>query len=300
MKRSWYNIAKERQIKYKQQVLGLSEKGEHGQKQYENILSIKDCENGRNFYCHKDSEVWQCMRSWYKASSGKKLGYQKSTLRNMLRSEHIAFNIIYPLVVLRQSEPDKLVKIIQAIISKRTTVQKITDIRIEYTPDTERLNDKTSFDAYIEYLTLSGKKGALGIEVKYTEKSYPSNAKQKRELEDEDSIYNRLSTGANSYYVEGANLKLRAKKLKQPWRNHLMGIALVAQEPKLLDEFFSVHLYPKENTYQADVCKEYLPLLKDDRRDTFIPLTFEDFAEECRSVIGEAQWLDYFEERYLA
>ena len=259
---SWYNIAKERQIKFKEEVLGFKAAGEHGKAFYPNILSLRDCENGSNFFCFNNSETWQSMRHWYKASSGKKLGYQKSTLRNMLRSEHIAFNVIYPLVELGQSEPEKLVSIVQLILDERTVVKEITDIRIEYTPDTERLNDKTSFDAYIEYLSNVGNKGALGIEVKYTEKSYASNAKQKRELEDEQSIYNRLSTGKNSYYEKGANLKLRSKKLKQPWRNHLMGIGLVELEPKLLDEFFSVHFYPSENTYQQDVCDEYLPLLK--------------------------------------
>ncbi len=146
--------------------------------------------------------------------------------------------------------------------------------------------------------TQTAKKGALGIEVKYTEKSYASNAKQKTELVDENSIYNQLTTAKNSYYKDGANFELRSKKLKQPWRNHLMGIALVEQQPKLLDEFYSVHFYPEENTYQQEVSDAYLPLLKDEKRHTFIPLTFETFIGICKPVVGSQKWLEYFERRY--
>jgi hypothetical protein len=300
LENSWYNRAKERQIGFKRKVLGCTVDGEHGKFTYPNILSIADCANGGNFYCYDEPGTWQAMQQWVKKSSGKPLAYSNSNLRNLLRSEHITFNVFYPLEVLRQTEPRKLVMIVQAIVGTSTSIVEVTDIRIEYTPDKHRLNDLTSFDAYIAYRNANGQKGALGIEVKYTEKSYASNAKQKTELVDENSIYNRLTTAKNSYYKDGANFELRSKKLKQPWRNHLMGIALVEQQPKLLDEFYSVHFYPKENTYQQDVCAAYSSLLKDEKRHTFIPLTFESFVGICKPVVGSQKWLEYFEKRYLA
>lgn len=41
------------------------------------------------------------------------------------------------------------------------------------------LNDGTSFDTYIEYVDSNDQKGAIGIEVKYTENNYPIGDKEK-------------------------------------------------------------------------------------------------------------------------
>ncbi len=158
MKKNWYNIAKERQIKYKQEVLGCVEEGEHGKFSYPNILSIADSANGSNFYCYDDPVTWTSMQHWVEKSTGKPLAYSNSNLRNMLRSEHITFNVFYPLEVLRQTEPGKLVTIVQAIVGESTRIAEVTDIRIEYTPDKHRLNDLTSFDAYIAYRNANGQK----------------------------------------------------------------------------------------------------------------------------------------------
>ena len=297
-KRSWYNRAKEKQIKYKHDILRLNDKGEHGKSLHHNILSIKDSQDGRNFYCHTDKDVWDGMKNWVKKSTGKAMSYDKSTLRNMLRSEHIAYNIFYPLELLRRYDHKKLVSVVQGIVKKRTRIKTVEEIRIEYTPDKKRLKDRTSFDAYIKYKNAQGQTGALGIEIKYTEKSYSSNDKQKRELKDDKSIYNKLTLDKDSYYHKDANLELRKKKLKQPWRNHLMGIALVERAPKLLDEFFSVLFYHEENEYQKEVCDLYVPLLKDDKKDSFIGLTFESFIQLCEDNGIKDKWLAYLKKRY--
>ena len=297
-KKSWYNRAKEIQINFKTSELGLTKEGEHGVKFYPNILSISDCITGANFYCYNNEQEWIEMKEWVYNDTKKKMGFDKSSLRNMLRSEHISYNVFYPLEKLRITNHKKLLDIVQSIMDNRTMIKSIERIKIEYTPDKNRLNDKTSFDAYIEYKNAKGQLGALGIEIKYTEKSYSSNVKQKKALEDPNSIYNVLTTGNSSYYIDKAQFELRKNKLKQPWRNHLMGIALVEKEPKMLDEFFSVQFYPEQNIYQEEVCELYPTFLKEGKKNSFIPLTFQKFKEILKKEKVTDQWVSYFSKRY--
>ena len=83
---------------------------------------------------------------------------------NMLRSEHIPWNVFYPMNLDKQATLTLLKEIL-----KTDEIDKVTDIRIEWAPEKEEaLDDNTSFDTYIEYI-YNGKECGVGIEVKYTE-----------------------------------------------------------------------------------------------------------------------------------
>ncbi|MCH7723276.1 MAG: hypothetical protein IIC76_08080, partial [Bacteroidetes bacterium] len=81
------------------------------------------------------------------------------------------------------------------------SIQQINKIYIEYSPSPKEnyLNDMTAFDTYIEYLHKDNSIGAIGIEVKYTEKGYPFGKKEKLKIVNPNSIYNRLTRKCNIY-----------------------------------------------------------------------------------------------------
>jgi hypothetical protein len=216
----------------------------------------------------------------------------------MLRSEHIAYNIFFPLEKFRQKNDPRLIELVGLWLNNTTSIKSIDEIKIEYAP-IKALDDNTSFDAYIEYTTTSDKKGAIGIEVKYTEGSYKYGDTERAEMFHESGESKYLTpTKKCGFFKEGAHLILREKKLKQPWRNHLLGIVLLDGKNKMYDEFYSLHLYPSVNTYQEDVCEKYMNELNEDYKKFFVPLSFERMISTCNQVGIEDEWVTYFRNRY--
>ncbi|SNR75545.1 PGN_0703 family putative restriction endonuclease [Lutibacter flavus] len=299
MLKSWYNVALEKQLNYKKNVLDLIESGTYGKenKKYPNILSDKDASLGANFYCHKDKDEWQSLKNWANLDKGKKVNFLNTGLKNMLRSEHIPFNLFYPLEKLRVTNPKQLCEFLEKLLDYKINVDEVIRIKIEFASDLHKsklLNDNTSFDVYIEYFEEDLLCG-IGIEIKYTEKSYPYGETEKERMFNTNSEYNSLSKNSG-YYAADTNLKLREKKLKQPWRNHLLGVKLI--EIGQLQKFHSIHMYPRGNSYQHKVCIEYLDCLIDDYKGTFIPITFEKFIEVSKNILKNDNWVNYLINRY--
>ena len=61
MEINWKNKALQRQLAYKKE-LGLKSSGLHGGIEYKHILSNKDAEDGKNFYCHNDPKEWNSLQ----------------------------------------------------------------------------------------------------------------------------------------------------------------------------------------------------------------------------------------------
>ncbi len=293
----WKNIALQKQLSFKSK-LGLTRSGMHNGITYSHILSDQDASIGANFYCYMQNEEWSNLQAWANKSKGKKINFDGEGLKNLLRSEHIPYNVFYPLEKLRIAKPDLLNKLIEKLFENKINATEVVRIKVEFAADTHKsklLNDNTAFDAYIEY-----KDGndlcALGIEVKYTEKSYPYGGTEKDRIEDPTSEYNLLS---KKYYLEDKITELHKKKLKQPWRNHLLGFKLV--EKGILKKFHSVLMYPEGNTYQSEVCEKYKECLMGEYLENFVGLSFENFvtiAEKELVNYKDKNWIEYIKNRY--
>jgi len=299
---NWKKEALAKQLKFKKS-LGLTKSGTFGKKnkEYPNILYSDDAKKGANFYCHNNAEAWKNLKEWANNDKGFRVDFTAVGLANMLRSEHIPFNMFYPLEKLRNSNPELLNSFLESLLNNNIKVDKVTRIKIEFASDihkTKLLDDNTSFDIYIEYLD-EEKKCGLGIEMKYTEKSYPyGKTERKRMFDQPNSEYNRLTRECGYYNPEKVK-ELRGNKLKQIWRNHLLGIKLV--EIGELDEFHSVHIYPQGNTYQIEACELYLDCLLDDKKQSFVPVTFERFISVATDVLKNQEhqdWIAYLKKRY--
>ena len=291
--------ALKKQLAFKSQA-GLTKSGTHAGIEYAHILSDEDAATGAAYFCYKNKPEWEALQSWAKLDRGSKINFASNGLKNILRSEHIPYNIFYPLEKLRLQQPQLLNRLLESLFDGAIKVDKVERIKVEFAADVDKrelLNDSTSFDTYIEYRSGDDLCG-IGIEVKYTEKSYPYGDTEKKRMFDENSEYNLL-TKRCGYYKQDAHLQLRELNLKQPWRNHLLGIKLV--EKGILKKFHSVLLYPKGNTYQAEVCKAYLSCLVSDFKNTFLDLTYEDFISKAEAVLSTTEdndWLTYFKNRY--
>ena len=109
---------------------------------------------------------------------------------NMLRSEHIPYNLFTPLETMSEIAADIFSKMIGV------PIKQIVSIKIEYAGRGDKslyLNDRTSFDAFVEYLTPDDKRGGIGIEVKYTENEYPLGDKEGKDIAGDNRLYRDMT-----------------------------------------------------------------------------------------------------------
>jgi hypothetical protein len=304
MELSGKKIAKQKQCDFKRNILKLDTSGKHAGVVYEHILDNNDALNGYNFYCYDNINEWKELQDWANKNTGredknKKVNFNKEGLRNMLRSEHIPYNMFFPLAKVHRYNPNLLNHFLKKLIPN-IKIENVKKIKIEYTAELNKkklLNDNTSFDAYIEYF-YGNKRGGLGIELKYTEKSYPYGINEKNKLFNKESEYNILAKISNSFSCDFYEFtEHRLKKIKQLLRNHLLGIKLVNIEE--LDEFYSLHLFPEGNKYQMQACEDYITCLSAEGKEGFIPLTYEEFIAAANDTFNNPKWIKYIENRYL-
>lgn len=218
---------------------------------------------------------------------------------NMLRSEHIPYNLFTPL----ETMPD-----VAADIFSRMTgvpVRRVLDIKIEYAGSGDKslyLNDRTSFDAFILYEACDGRTGGIGIEVKYTENEYPLGVKEGRDIEGANQLYRQM-TEESGYFLPGLDIRkfLTAHHLRQIWRNHILGYSMKHKGD--VDIMHHVHLYPQGNAhFHLHALPEYIELLTGEGRESFKPLTYESYfalLDRHSSNPAVGSWVEYLRRRYL-
>tara|TARA_R110000868_G_scaffold387213_1_gene655730 strand:- start:73 stop:996 length:924 start_codon:yes stop_codon:yes gene_type:complete len=252
-----------------------------------NYLTEQDGSAGLNFY--DDFDILEEVRKRYPK-------YSRGLYANMLRSEHIGFNLFVPF----KADLEFAKNVMNDLLSGQ--VQSVDKIEIEYAPAPadKYLNDKTSFDAYIEYTHKDGQKGIVGIEVKYTEHEYPLKAgsKQEADIKNKSSKYYDISDKCGLY--KSGNLdKLVSDQFRQVWRNQLLGESMVIEDK--FNHFTSLTIFPKGNLHFIETSKEYIEML-DNNDDRFVPVTYEDFLSTCEKHKPNdrfGKWLNYLDERYI-
>lgn len=195
------------QSKYRADVLKLPFE------KYGNYLKQADAEIGKNFY--PDFNIFSAVKSYRR--------YGVSLYSNMLRSEHIPFNFFVPL----RYDLDLCKAVFNSILSnciksipKQAIIDGKENIKIEFAPKPKEqyLNDRTSFDSYIEYDHIDGSKGIIGIEVKYTELGYKISGKTESDaIKNTNSKYYEVSEKCG-LYTSNCYSKLILDDFRQIWR----------------------------------------------------------------------------------
>ena len=219
---------------------------------------------------------------------------------NMLRSEHIPYNLFTPLETMPEIAVDLFSKMIGVPIK-----QIETPLIIEYPglpKNMPYLNDRTSFDAFVSYITPDGKNGGIGIEVKYTENEYPLGKKEGEDIKSKNPLYREM-TQESGYYTPGLDIKmfLTAHHLRQIWRNHILGYSMKHKGD--VDIIHHVHIYPEHNEHFHNYAlPEYRSLLTEAGNESFKTITYENYFDMLDCNRGNAKisdWVKYLRKRYL-
>lgn len=269
------------QSKFRAEALGLT------YDTYGNYLTREDGLAGKNFY--EGFGIFEAVKNYR--------GFNKPLYCNMLRSEHIPFNLFIPFNRNKEYCRDVFNRVIGNYI------KSIDRIEIEYAPKPKEnyLNDGTSFDAYIEYSHVDGSKGMIGIEIKYTEKEYKltPNSKQEKDIKDLSSKYFTVTKQSNIYKPETVT-HLPSDQFRQVWRNHILGESILQTDSNKFKHFSSLTIFPKDNQHFIHTSKEYASFLTDENK--FIALTYEDYFNICQNQCPDPEfkkWIDYLRLRYL-
>lgn len=217
--------------------------------------------------------------------------YSKKRDADMLRSEHIPFNLLAPLIEM----PDLTEHLLNKMLG--TPLRRPFRVQFEWAPEPAKLylGDKTSFDTYIEAHDLAGRVG-VGIEVKYTERGYLLGAAEAARVADAESSYWSLTRDSGAFADSECRL-LATDDLRQIWRNHLLGLAMKGAGN--VDRFISLTIYPSGNRHIADALSKYRTLLTDKGKLDLLECTFERYIS-CISDSPELEnWKTFLRERYI-
>lgn len=219
-------------------------------------------------------------------------------MNNMLRSEHVPWNIFVPMMTDLTAAASSFAEILP-----HRDIKTIRKWIIEYAPNT--INDRSAFDAYIEYETSKRETGVIGIEVKYTEEGYPVGNKEFEMMQNPASAYS-VTTRNSECFINNDPLQFNNPDFIQLWRNHILGLAMIQQGKA--DYFDSLTLYPEGNIHfhssnsYIGVVEAYTRLLTAKGKDTFHVITYEDFFCLLRKHYPSDRnlsWLNYLETRYI-
>ena len=246
---------------------------------------LPEAEAGRLLNYYEGLGVREVLRKRYPE-------YSKSRDADMLRSEHIPFNLFGPLFERKKLTRDLLE------CAFNISCARVTDLRFEYAPAPKGayLNDATAFDVYVEYTDQLGKTSGIGVEVKYTEGSYPIGKTERERVADKKSPYWSVTRNSMAFR-DAADEGLGCDDLRQIWRNHLLGLKMQLRNE--ITDFTSIILYPSGNDHFNDVIPEYQSKLNESHSTQVRGCTFEKFVGCITGDEEVMRWRDYLARRYL-
>lgn len=279
----------------------------HGHKygKYGAYLKWNDALDGKNFY----SPFWAKIKNAISCRYPDSKPHQLSAIyANMLRSEHIPFNIFVPM----QDDMDAAKMVFNKLMGGEK-IEKIYDIMIEYAPEKlYALNDGTSFDAFVLYQHINGDIGGIGIEIKYTEVGYPlkRNSKEEKDIMSGENKAYANFTQNSGYYIDSISKTplpdnpLIQNKFRQIWRNHILGASMLMNDniECPLCHFNSVTIFPSQNKHFMKVIPEYEQLLSEYGKSSFCGITYEEFfdiLDKHYTTEEFKDWINYLRKRYL-
>jgi hypothetical protein len=279
------------QSNFRESVLKIDYDPNDRKAKYGNLLPKEEAKKGLIFFEGYREDILAVAKKRYGKITGKAL------YSNLLRSEHIPLNIFTPMGL----NLPKTAALFKEIIDQ--PIASIKSIEIEYAGKDDPscyLKDRTSFDAFVSYITEDKRKGGVGIEVKYTEVGYKIGDKENDDINKEDHPY-KLVTGGCGYFTNPNDKDLHYDNLRQIWRNHILGESMVQNGD--FDIFHYIHLYPLKNShFHKEAIPKYLTKLTDKGKMSFVSLTYEkifDLMSKHFSQPSESEWVEYLRKRYL-
>lgn len=253
---------------------------------YGNMLRDKDGTAGRNFLTddiHKLAE---------KRMSDKTGTVECERLRrNMLSSQPMCFNLFGPAA----NDPSFGTQLFSGLPGLPSDIQ-VRKICFEFAPDrTTHLDDKTAFDAFVDYARPGGSRGFIAIETKLTE---PFS----RASYDFAPRYSQWKKTPGWWWKHGTEVAFADKSVNQIWRNHLLAFAHLHQRNNVYSEGYCAVVYHEDDTACSDALRRYRYQLREEALATLLdwPLgnVIDRWSEESMPSVHR-KWIDGFRRRYL-
>lgn len=206
---------------------------------------------------------------------------------NLLSSQPMCFNLFGPLV----ADLDLALELLNPLLPVKA--KEITDVRVEYAPEpaSEYLDDRTAFDAFVEFVDEDGGAAFVGIETKLSE---PFSQK----LYD-TARYREITEAAGSPW-KGSPPELADRRWNQLWRNQLLVEATRRHpsKPHGVRGWLAVVYHPDDPSIGATM-KGYRRLLANTDSLLDWPLDVVVAAFAASADESTRRWLHDFEDRYL-
>jgi hypothetical protein len=255
----------------------------HSANRYGNMLREEDGDRGLNFL---SPEIHALARQRAAENAGMVESFR--LFHNMLSSQPMCFNLFGPWAL----DHDLATHVLKQILPGQ--VDHVTKVLFEHAPQpaSEYLNDRTAFDAFVEYTRPDGCLGFIGIETKLTE---PFSQKHY-----DGPSYRRWSDRVDSPWPITARDHLADVRHNQLWRDHLLAVAMrLHDRSPYADGYFMLVRHPLDNECATTVAG-YRELLKPNDR-TFLDSPLDALLEISGRAIGCGRWenwLTCFKMRY--
>ena len=269
---------------YRDQVLDVSY-GESGRKDtrhthYGHMLTKESADAGLNFLT---PDLFEKVKERFPKESTR-------LWRNMLSSQPMCFNLFGQLKCDYKLATD----LANALWGEQEHIAEVTNVCFEWKPEPAEkyLADGTAFDVFIEYRTVDGQNGFVGIETKLTEpftKEPYDNPK-----------YQEWKEKENPWKAEAAYDEIFRPERNQLARDHLLAWALLHQPDPEYTEGRLVVIYHPQDDHCGSTIERYRALLRDEAMSSFSSVDLREIVSKWKPRAGEASWLSKFEERYLA
>lgn len=252
--------------------------------EYGNMLTAEDAAKGLNFLT---PAIFAAVQARLAEAEG--LIEEFRLTRNMLSSQPLCFNLFGYLGL----HLDLATQLMDALFPGE--VKRVTRVVVEHAPEprADYLNDRTAFDAFVEYVTVDDRPAFLGVETKLTEPFSPKSY--------DTAEYRRWMRGPNSPWREGAIRHLLEIRHNQLWRDHLLAVATLDHPASRYSRGRLMLLRHPGDKSCAKSARSYQGLLRPGD-GTFVDMPLNrlmDYVANLDLDDGHAEWLEAFRLRYL-
>lgn len=221
---------------------------------------------------------------------------------NLLSSQPLCFNLFGELKL----NIDKALQFFNTLYDNY--FKSIDNIVFEYNParrDPRLTGDRSAFDVFVEYTSIAGNKGFIGIEVKYSEtlnegadsvndilnKQFCNEPRTRRDR------YRELRKGL---FSEESFKKLERLPAFQIWRDHLLAVSMCKAFSEKYNEGVFLFLAPFSNQNCRDGVNQYVNLLMKPEgvNSYFCHAWLEEYLETLDIVFNE-DWTKEMKTRYI-